>query len=130
MERRGVTIKTWTLTKHQHIVSSHFINVSLDFFKMSWYPLSGHNAFNFFNEIHYIPLNYRNLLEYNYIIISPLNEFCELHIFMWKGVQEFFIERHGDLMWQPRCNIIDEKSHPTCSNKTHWCSTSFCLRMS
>jgi hypothetical protein len=35
---------------------------------------------------------------------------------------------NGDLMWQPRCNIINKKSHPTCSNKSHWCSTSLCSR--
>jgi hypothetical protein len=28
------------------------------------------------------------LLEY-YIVVPPPNEFCELHIFMWRGVQEF-----------------------------------------
>jgi hypothetical protein len=43
----------------------------------------------FFNEIHYILLTHFNLLEYNYIVVSPLNKFCELHIFMWKGVQIF-----------------------------------------
>jgi hypothetical protein len=37
-------------------------------------------------------------------------------------------EGDGDSMWQPRCNIIDVESHPTCSNKTHWCSTSFCSK--
>ncbi len=35
----------------------------------------------------------------------------------------------GDSMWQPKCNIIDEESHTTYSNKTHWCGTSFCSRM-
>jgi hypothetical protein len=39
-------------------------------------------------------------------------------------------EGNGDWMWQPRCNIIDEESHATCSNKPHWCVTSFCSRMS
>jgi hypothetical protein len=28
-------------------------------------------------------------------------------------------EGNGDSMLQPRCNIIDEESHPTCSNKAH-----------
>ncbi len=36
----------------------------------------------------------------------------------------------GDLMWQPSYNIIDEESHPTCSNKTHRCATSLCSKMS
>jgi hypothetical protein len=25
-------------------------------------------------------------------------------------------EDNGDLIWQPKCNIINEESHPTCSN--------------
>jgi hypothetical protein len=66
--------------------------VSIYSFKMSWYLLSGH--IGFFNEIYYIPSNHFNLLEYNYIVVRPPNEFCELHIFMWKGVQEFFIKLH------------------------------------
>ncbi len=28
-------------------------------------------------------------------------------------------EGDGDSMRQPRCNIIDEESHATCSNKAH-----------
>jgi hypothetical protein len=31
-------------------------------------------------------------------------------------------ENDNDSMWQPRCNIIDKESHPTCSNKAHWCA--------
>ncbi len=31
-----------------------------------------------------------NVLGYNYIIVWPLNEFCELHVFKSKGVQRFF----------------------------------------
>jgi hypothetical protein len=30
-----------------------------------------------------------NLLEYNYIVVLPRNEFCELHVFKSKGVQRF-----------------------------------------
>jgi hypothetical protein len=33
-------------------------------------------------------------------------------------------------MWQPRCNIIDKESHPTCSNKAQWCVTSLCSKTS
>jgi hypothetical protein len=33
-------------------------------------------------------------------------------------------------MRESRCNIIDRKSHSPCTNKTHWCTTSFCLRTS
>jgi hypothetical protein len=39
-------------------------------------------------------------------------------------------EGDGDSMWQPRCNIIDEESHATCSNKAHWCLASLCSRTS
>jgi hypothetical protein len=39
-------------------------------------------------------------------------------------------EGDGDSMWQPRCNIVDEESHPTCSNKAHWCATSLYSRIS
>jgi len=46
---------------------------------------------------HYILLNHLNLLEYNYRIIQPPNEFCELNIFMWKGVQEFFTLMHSNI---------------------------------
>jgi hypothetical protein len=31
-------------------------------------------------------------------------------------------ENDDDSMWQPRCNIIDKESHPTCLNKAHWCA--------
>jgi hypothetical protein len=92
VEQRRVDYQMWTLIKHQHNVSSHFIMVSLDSSKISWYPLSGHNTLNLFNEFHYILFNHFNLLEYIYIIVPSLNEFCELHIFMWKGVQEFFTQ--------------------------------------
>jgi hypothetical protein len=39
-------------------------------------------------------------------------------------------EGNDDSMWQLRCNIIDEKSDTTCSNKAHWCATSFCSKTS
>ncbi len=41
-------------------------------------------------------------------------------------------KKEGDSasMWQPRHNIINKESHPTCSNKTHWCSTSLCSKIS
>jgi hypothetical protein len=30
-----------------------------------------------------------NLLEYDYIVVPTLNEFCELHVFKSKDVQKF-----------------------------------------
>jgi hypothetical protein len=51
----------------------------------------------FFNEFYYILLNHFNLLKYDYIVVSPPNEFCELHIFMWKGVQEFLTLMHSNI---------------------------------
>jgi hypothetical protein len=39
-------------------------------------------------------------------------------------------EGDDDLMWQPRCNIIDEESHPTLMNKAHWFSTALYSKMS
>jgi hypothetical protein len=39
-------------------------------------------------------------------------------------------ESDGDSMWWLRCDIIDQKSHSPCMNKTHRCATSFCLKTS
>jgi hypothetical protein len=47
MEWRGVDYQTWTLIKFQYNVFSHLIMVSFNYFKMSWYPLSGHNALDY-----------------------------------------------------------------------------------
>jgi len=49
----------------------------------------------------HIPLNHLNLLEYNYIVVPPPNEFCELHISMWKGVQEFLTS------WTFKCGLLE-----------------------
>jgi len=76
--------------KHEHWlnINTMLTMITFDSFKMSskWTQ-----RIRFFNEFHYILLNHLNLLEYNYIIVPPLNEFCEVHIFIWRGVQEFLI---------------------------------------
>ncbi len=51
-----------------------------------------------------------NLLEYDYILVLPLNEYCELHVSKSKGVQKNFTMTYeicvehedGDNLWQRR----------------------------
>jgi hypothetical protein len=54
----------------------------------------------FFNEFHYILSNHLNLLKYSYIVVPPLNEFCEC-IFscglLWKKISQWCM----DMLFKP-----------------------------
>jgi len=42
---------------------------------------------------------------------TPLNEFCELHVFMWKGVQIFFTKRNSLIKHKEVVIVCEESGH-------------------